>query len=109
NLTAVTDGSKTWVDGPFGVQTRLDAQRFFWEPNPDDLAIIPTPTPGDRCHTAGLALAVVGSEAGAGNVVGTFRYTNQLDVSCTSLGFPGAQLLDAAADPLPTTVVRGGG
>ncbi|TME95291.1 MAG: CBS domain-containing protein [Chloroflexi bacterium] len=104
NLTAFTNGTQSWVDGPFGVETRLDAQRFFY-----GLAIIPTPTAGDRCHAAGLALAVVGSDAGAGNVVGTFRFTNQLDVSCTLFGFPGAQLLDAAGDALPTNVVRGGG
>ena len=109
NLTAFTNCSQTWVDGPFGVEARLNAQRFFWEPNPDGLAIIPTPMPGDRCHTAGLALTVVGSDAGAGNIVGTFRFTNQLDVSCTFFGFPGAQLLDAAGDPLPTNVVRAGG
>jgi len=52
---------------------------------------------------------LVGVDAGAGNRVGTFRLTNTLDVDCTFVGFPGAQLLDAAGDPLPTTVVRGGG
>jgi Zn-dependent protease/CBS domain-containing protein len=108
NLTAFTNGNQSWVDGPFGIETRLDAQRFFWEPNPDGLAIVPTPTPGDRCHTAGLALAVVGTDAGAGNVVGTFRFTNQLDVSCMFFGYPGAQLLDAGGDSLPTTAFRGG-
>jgi hypothetical protein len=41
--------------------------------------------------------------------VGTFRFTSTLDVPCTFFGFPGAQLLDAANNPLPTTVVRGGG
>src|SRR5919199_3907744 len=41
NLTAFTDGLETWLDGPFGVQMRLNAQRFFWEPNPDNLAVVP--------------------------------------------------------------------
>ena len=35
--------------------------------------------------------------------------TNTLDVDCTFFGFPGAQLLDDAGDPVPTNVVRGGG
>jgi hypothetical protein len=108
SLTAFTNGSRTWVDGPFGIQMRLDTQRFSWEPNPDGLAIIPTPTPGDRCHTGGLAFTLVGTDPGAGNVLGTFLFTNQLDVNCTFFGFPGAQLIDADGNPLPTNVVRDG-
>jgi hypothetical protein len=31
NWTAFTDGSHTWVNGPFGVQERLATERFDWE------------------------------------------------------------------------------
>src|SRR2546428_1615157 len=31
NHTAFTDGSRTWVDGPFGLQVRRNAERFDWE------------------------------------------------------------------------------
>ncbi len=31
NNTAFTDGHQSWVNGPFGVQIRLDSQRFKWE------------------------------------------------------------------------------
>jgi len=31
NHTAFTDGYRTWVNGPFGVQERLNTQRFAWE------------------------------------------------------------------------------
>jgi hypothetical protein len=31
NFTAFTDGYRTWVNGPFGLQERLNAQRFDWE------------------------------------------------------------------------------
>jgi peptidoglycan/xylan/chitin deacetylase (PgdA/CDA1 family) len=31
NFTAFTDGSRTWVNGPFGLQTRPNAERFDWE------------------------------------------------------------------------------
>jgi len=109
NFTAFTDGSETWVNGPFAIQQRANNQRFFWEANPDGLAIIPTPVSGDRCHTAGLALTVNSVDAGAGNVFGTFGFTNQLDVSCTFFGFPGAGLRDANDNPMPTNVVRDGG
>ena len=97
------------MNGPFGLQMRLNSQRFFWEPNPDQLPIVPAPVPGERCHTAGLSLSLEGVEGAAGNRVATFRFTNNLDVSCTFFGFVGAQMLDAQDNPLPTNVVRGGG
>jgi len=109
NFTAFTDGFRTWVNGPFGLQRRLNSERFFWERNPEGLPITPPPVEGDRCHTAGLSLALEATDAGAGNVVATFGFTNNLDVSCTFFGFPGAQLLDDLSNPLPTNVVRGGG
>jgi hypothetical protein len=31
NWTAFTDGARTWVAGPFGLQTRLNGERFDWE------------------------------------------------------------------------------
>lgn len=109
NWTAFTNGYQTWINGPLGLQQRLNEQRFWWEANPDHLPVVPAPTAGDRCHTAGLRLSLDGVDAGAGNFVGTSRFTNTLDVSCTFYGYPGAELLDEAGNPLPTSVVRGGG
>jgi hypothetical protein len=43
NWTAYTDGYHTWVNGPYGLQERLNTDRFLWEtaiPEPT-----PTPTP----------------------------------------------------------------
>jgi hypothetical protein len=31
NWTGFTDGSRTWVNGPFGLQQRLATERFDWE------------------------------------------------------------------------------
>jgi len=31
NWTAFTDGYRTWVNGPSGIQTRLNTERFSWE------------------------------------------------------------------------------
>jgi glycine cleavage system H protein len=31
NWTAFTDGYHTWINGPFGLQERLNTQRFSWE------------------------------------------------------------------------------
>jgi hypothetical protein len=33
NWTAYTDGYRTWINGPFGLQTRLNTERFCWEPD----------------------------------------------------------------------------
>jgi len=109
NWTAFTNGSQTWINGPVGIEQRANNERLWWEANPDHFAIVPPPVAGDRCHTSGLDLALLGVDAGAGNLVGTFQFTNWLDVSCSMFGYPGAELLDAAGNPLPTRPVRGGG
>ena len=31
NFTAFTDGHRSWVAGPYGVQSRLNTERFSWE------------------------------------------------------------------------------
>ncbi len=109
NFTAFTDGYHTWVNGPFGLQERLNSQRFFWEWNPDELVIVPPPVPGDRCHTAQLSLSVQSGEGGAGHVGNTMRFTNNAPVLCTFYGYVGALMLDAQNNALPTQVIRGGG
>ena len=41
NWTAFTDGYRTWINGPHGLQARLNTEQFDWEqPTPS-----PTPTP----------------------------------------------------------------
>lgn len=47
NWTAFTDGARTWINGPYGLQQRLNWQRFPWEPDyaPGGVAVASTPTP----------------------------------------------------------------
>ena len=42
NWTAFTDGYRTWINGPNGLEQRLNTERFPWEP---DYVAPPTPTP----------------------------------------------------------------
>src|SRR5438876_9472969 len=42
NWTAFTDGFRTWVNGPVGLQQRLNSQRYSWE---GDSAGFPSPAP----------------------------------------------------------------
>ena len=39
NWTAFTDGYHTWINGPDGLQRRLNTQRFSWEPPPSTCSI----------------------------------------------------------------------
>jgi hypothetical protein len=39
NFTAFTDGYRSWVNGPFGLQQRLNTEKFPWEP------VAPPPPP----------------------------------------------------------------
>ena len=48
NWTAFTDGYRTWVNGPYGLQRRLNTQRFAWEADAAAYAIVggsPSPSP----------------------------------------------------------------
>ena len=45
NFTAFTDGYRTWVNGPYGLQERLNADRFPWEGQPSAPATAPALSP----------------------------------------------------------------
>ncbi len=45
NWTAFTDGYRTWINGPNGLQTRLNTQRFPWEFDYAPGGVVATPTP----------------------------------------------------------------
>ena len=45
NWTAFTDGYRTWVNGPNGLQQRLNTERFEWEADYGSGGGIATPTP----------------------------------------------------------------
>lgn len=40
NWTAFTDGYHTWVNGPNGLQERLNSVRMPWEANPGGLPVV---------------------------------------------------------------------
>jgi hypothetical protein len=60
NFTAFTDGYRSWVAGPFGLQSRLNSERFAWEA--DDGASGPPRAPVRLAWPAGPLTA---EEAGA--------------------------------------------
>ena len=48
NQVAFTNGYSTILDGPHGLEQRLNSQRFSWEANPDGAPVVP-----DALTTAG--------------------------------------------------------
>ena len=103
NFTAFTDGARTWINGPYGVQERANGQRFPWEANPDGLPLIAT-SGVERCHTNQLAVAQDGGGVAVGNVGVSFTIRSLAAQTCSLFGYPGAQLLDSNSRPMPTTL-----
>ena len=68
NWTAYTDGYRTWVNGPNGLQQRLNTERFTWEA---DSASFPAPRPA----TGQPAAPTAGLSVGSGAVVATDSLT----------------------------------
>jgi Tol biopolymer transport system component len=64
NWTAFTDGYRTWINGPFGLQMRLNTERFEWESEPITPPTPPAPTvPGAAAVVSRIA-TVLPSNAG---------------------------------------------
>ena len=106
NFTAFTDGYRTWVNGIYGVQARLNTQRFTWEANPTGLPVVATPpvlpTPPGRCRSSAMAMSQQHAQVAAGNVGISFQLRSLATQTCLLYGFPGVQLLDVTAQPIPT-------
>jgi hypothetical protein len=60
------------------------------------------------CTARDLVTSVVGSQGAAGTFELTFGLRNSGSTACPMEGYPGAQLLDASGNQLPTHVVSGG-
>jgi hypothetical protein len=63
NWTAFTNGSRTWVNGPFGVMERANEERFAWEA---DAASAARPAPPQAPTVAPLPTAAPPASSGSG-------------------------------------------
>lgn len=70
NWTAFTDGYRTWINGPQGLQMRLNTERFAWEQPADDpqqmlLTLADLPAGFAQSDQMASAMADLGSVEGA--------------------------------------------
>jgi hypothetical protein len=60
NWTAYTDGYHTWVNGPYGLQQRLNTERYCWEGDASSFPLVPgSPSGPPTCPSHQLPLLVV--------------------------------------------------
>ena len=77
NWTAFTDGYHTWINGPHGLEERLNTQRFAWEANPDGLPVVADapvplqPLPNPDLHAILFVDGQHGWAAGSQRIVAT--------------------------------------
>jgi hypothetical protein len=67
-----------------------------------------TSSAGDRCKAPQLRLAYTSSQGATGHIEASFQLRNVSQTGCTLFGYPGARMLDAKGNALPTRVQRGG-
>jgi hypothetical protein len=112
NFTAFTDGHRSWVNGPYGLQQRLNTERFPWEDGQPAArpAVQPAVQPAAQgCAVSEAAVTFEGDEPGPdgtrvyhGTVRNPCRETVHLMVDLVERAAAGAApLVDA-----PTAFVR---
>ncbi|HLG69556.1 MAG TPA: CAP domain-containing protein [Chloroflexota bacterium] len=62
NFTAFTDGFHTWVNGPYGVQERLNSERFAWEAPAPNASISPAVYTGVQPAESQASLDAMGND-----------------------------------------------
>ena len=66
NWTAFTDGARTWINGPLGLQSRLNTERFSWEPDASGSTTAPVSAPADAPPPPAASGPTVGHGFGYG-------------------------------------------
>ncbi len=80
NFTAFTDGYRTWIHGPFGLQKRLNSERFDWEPEPPPVPTV-EPGPAATAEPTPVETPVVAPTATPAAVAEVPRYVAQDSVA----------------------------
>jgi len=73
NFTAFTDGYHTWVNGPFGIQERLNTERFDWEAVAPPAVAAPVPPPPPQYVAPTVAFSIDSTTIARGQCV-TIRW-----------------------------------
>lgn len=89
NWTAFTDGYRTWINGPDGLQQRLNSDRFPWEP------AAPCPLPSDAVTVQHATGAADGTVTVSGTAMNHCDHPIDLVVDVIAVQADGVPLVDA--------------
>jgi hypothetical protein len=105
NWTAYTDGYRTWINGPNGLEQRLNAERFPWEPDagaPGTTLVRPPAPPAPPA--AEPAPLVPGTQLGVPAASAVLEVTVlEVDRFATPAADPGKELLRVTVKLAPGT------
>lgn len=87
NWTAFTNGYMTWINGPNGLVSRLNTDRFPWEG--DQASPVPTPTPPPQTSNPAVSVVQALEKAGLPIDAGTLRVYDAGSDPNNLLGRPG--------------------
>jgi hypothetical protein len=100
NFTAFTDGYRTWVNGPFGIQERLNTERFDWEAASPPAPAAPVAPPPPQVVAPTIAFSIDSTNVAPGQcVTGRWNVANARAVFLLGAGSD-ANALPAAGDRL---------
>lgn len=94
NWTAFTDGYRTWINGPNGLQERLNTQRFSWEADHTGYPLAdPAPITSTSSTSTSSSVTSTGSSVSAGDTAidsptalcrdGTYSYSAHHQGTCS--------------------------
>ncbi len=110
NLTAFTNGSTTWINGPFGLQSRPNDTRFPWEP------ASPSSQPAGRhpVNWSGYSVTKLATGQNYSSVAGSWTVPTATPPTGEPLGFSstwigiGGECLDSQCNRVDHTLIQVG-
>lgn len=103
NWTAFTDGFHTWVDGPYGLQERLNSVRFPWEHDMDTSGSTTSSNTSTTSRTSCTAVATSGSVSATGLNSSTTIISDGSGTSVTTSGNGTTTISSSSSDGGGTT------
>lgn len=108
NFTAFTDGGTSWINGPNGLQTRPNSERFSWEKDPVRTVAGATPAASEGQRILTSVPATVAADSTRSAVDGATRVATLLATSAPTATTAPAATKAATATTRAAPVPSGG-